>query len=457
MAYIQVESINPPNVMEPLKPQEAKQEEVERLLQTQALLVKSPDVLLKALEDPELRDTVWFREAEEEQAKKGEAPLDLLGDIITSEPVRESNYVGVTVTWKVPSEVPTLVNTIVSKYINLVEQQQKQSIRKMDEQLGEELGRAKSQLDQRNKDIEAFRGQEEVMGTSQRESEEKLLTLTALVTELQVDLLGKQSQYEALSKSSPDQMPITAELQNLLNADPFIFQLEQRLQTADEELRAAKQRFGDNHKVVKGAQTARDVSADRVQEERARKTLSYQSEQIEQAKRNYLEAQEQLLKIKENLNLARSEQRDKDIKQAQYLRMQEEAAQLKTQYEQLMEQKHILTLTLHREKTVQIEVKSWAIALSGGPVEWEIWVPAGPSWAWRQPRRHAQVADKSVGRRACTASFDSGPGTIPRRKMMKSGCAWRRRVSTRASIVAGRSAICARSVLQRPSSKARFS
>jgi succinoglycan biosynthesis transport protein ExoP len=400
MAYIQVESINPPNVMEPLKPQEAKLEEVERLLQTQALLVKSPDVLLKALEDPELRDTVWFREAEEEQAKKGEAPLDLLGDIISSEPVRESNYVGVTVTWKVPSEVPTLVNTIVSKYINLVEQQQKQSIRKMDEQLGEELGRAKSQLDQRNKDIEAFRGQEEVMGTSQRESEEKLLTLTALVTELQVDLLGKQSQYEALSKSTPDEMPITAELQNLLNTDPFIFQLEQRLQTADEELRAGKQRFGDNHKVVKGAQTARDIAADRVQEERARKTLSYQTEQIEQAKRNYLEAQEQLLKIKENLNLARSEQRDKDIKQAQYLRMQEEAVQLRTQYEQLLEQKHILTLTLHREKTVQIEVKSWAIAPKRrASPKWEIWVPAGTILGLAISLGFAmllELADKSV-------------------------------------------------------------
>ena len=43
----------------------------------------------------------------------------------------------------------------------------------------------------------------EVSETSDRETEERFLTLMALITELQVDMLGKEAQYEAVSKTQP--------------------------------------------------------------------------------------------------------------------------------------------------------------------------------------------------------------------------------------------------------------
>ncbi len=378
IALVRVQSINPINVMDPLKPPEVKEEDVSRLLQDQALLVKSPEVLLRALSDPELRGTVWYQEAEEKQAKKGEAPLDLLGDILTSDPVRDSNYVGVSVTWKVADEVPTLVNTIVEKYVTLVDEQQKQSIRKNQEQLGTELGRAKQLLDGQNKQIESFRSEEEVLGTAGREVDEKLFTLTALVTEVEVDMLGKKAQYDALKNVTPDQLPITAELQNLLNTDPTIYQLEQRLQTFEEQLNSVSIKYGPNHRMVKETQQAKDIAADRVQQERARKIVGFQNDQSEQSKRNFLEAQENLVSLKDRLLKVRDEQRDKDAKQARYLRMQEEVEQLKTQYEQLQEKKHFLDITLRQEKSIQIEAKSWAIVPKRrSSPKWEIWMPIG--------------------------------------------------------------------------------
>lgn len=377
-ALVLVQSINPRDVMEPIKPQEVREEEVARLLQDQALFVKSPEVLGAALLDPEVRDTVWYREAEQEQAKKGEDPLDLLGDILTAEPVRDSNYVGVSVTWKVPGEVPKLVNTVVAKYVEIVDRQQRQTIRNTQEQLGKEVGRAKDTLEGKNREIEAFRANSNVLGVSARETEERILTLTALVTELQVDMFGKKAMYDALANATPDTLPITAELQNLINTDPFIYQLEQRLQTAEEELKAVKSRFGDNHRVVKGAQVARDVSADRVQEERARKIVEYQRNQIEQAKQNFLEAQEQLVTLKDSLIEARSEQQDKDAKQAKYLRLEDEIEQYKTQYEQLQEKRHLVELALRQEKSVQIEARSGAKEPKRrSSPKYEVWVPIG--------------------------------------------------------------------------------
>ncbi|HKQ49235.1 MAG TPA: hypothetical protein VJZ71_14280 [Phycisphaerae bacterium] len=48
----------------------------------------------------------------------------------SADPVRDSNYVGVSVAGKVPEEVPTLVNTIVAKYVDKVNQLQKDTNRK---------------------------------------------------------------------------------------------------------------------------------------------------------------------------------------------------------------------------------------------------------------------------------------------------------------------------------------
>ncbi|HKQ49534.1 MAG TPA: polysaccharide biosynthesis tyrosine autokinase [Phycisphaerae bacterium] len=399
-ALVLVQSISPRDVMEPIKPQEVREEEVARLLQDQALFVKSPEVLGAALQDPEVRDTVWYREAEQEQAKKGEDPVDLLGDILTAEPVRDSNYVGVSVTWKVAEEVPKLVNSIVAKYVEIVDRQQKQSIREAEEQIGAEVGRAKGFLDQKTADIEKFRAEFNVLGVAQRETEERILTLTALVTELQVDMFGKKAIYDALANATPDSLPITAELQNLINSDPFIYQLEQRLQTAEEELNAAKSRFGENHRVVKGAQVARDVSADRVQEERARKIVEYQRNQIDQAKQSFLEAQEQLVTLKDSLIEARAEQQDKDAKQAKYLRLEDELEQYKTQYEQLQEKKHLLEVTLRQKKSVQIEARSWAKEPKRrSSPKWEIWVPIGSFLGLAVSIGFAlllEMADKSV-------------------------------------------------------------
>ncbi|HKQ49236.1 MAG TPA: hypothetical protein VJZ71_14285 [Phycisphaerae bacterium] len=156
-----------------------------------------------------------------------------------------------------------------------------------------------------------------------QESEQTILTLTALVTQLQKDMLRKKAIYDALSYAKPDTLPITAELQNLLNQDPFINQLENRLHTAEEKLKATR-RFGVNHRVCKAAQVARDVAADRVTEERARKISEYHRGQIEQAKRNFLEAQEQLVTLKDRLIEAKSKQMQLDALEA---RRQRDAAQ----------------------------------------------------------------------------------------------------------------------------------
>lgn len=377
-ALIRVTSINPANLMEPLKPVEVREEEIARLLQDQAVTIQSPEVLFRALEDSEVRATTWHAEAEEKSLKKNESPLDLLGDILKAEPIKDSNLIGVEISWKVPTEATMLVNKIVEKYVANVNERQKNLIRKKEEQLTEEVARAKKELDDKRKEIEAYRGREEVLGTANKQAEEQLLTLTALVTELGVDLLGKKAEWEALKDVEPEELPITPELQAMLNNDPAIYQLQQRLQMAEQELNMAKTRFGPKHRAVTEAQHMRDAIADQIMQDRAQKTLDFQNQQIEQARQNFLYTQEQLLVLQERLTEAQASQRDRDVKFAQYKRMEEEAKMLTAAYEELQDQKRILTIQLRAEKSVQIEIQSMAQEPKrrSSPL-WEIWVPAG--------------------------------------------------------------------------------
>jgi capsular exopolysaccharide synthesis family protein len=194
--------------------------------------------------------------------------------------------------------------------------------------------------------------------------------------------------------------------------------LDQRLQTAEEELSAGLVRFGPNHRIVQDARMLRDSAADRVAEERAKKTVEYQNEQVEAATQNYLEAQSQLLAITEQLFEARAEQEDMDRKYANLQRMQGEADQFKMQYEQLLETKHLMNMTLRAKRAVQIDIQSQAIQPEriASPL-WQVWFPVGGVLGLAISVGFAmllELADKSV-RTARDVQRQAIPvlGTIP--------------------------------------------
>ncbi|HVP11651.1 MAG TPA: polysaccharide biosynthesis tyrosine autokinase, partial [Phycisphaerae bacterium] len=377
-ALVQVDSVTPINVLQPMERENISQEEVARLVSNQCAYVKTPQVLMMALEDADLRSTEWFAWAQEEEREHNEDPMDLLGDIINASPLRDSNLFRVSATWSVPREVMILVNTVVDKYAMVIDAQQRQGIREASEQLGKELERASLAFEQKRHEIEELRGSTESLTEAGEGPTERLRTLMALVTEIGVEMLGRKSQWEQLQNVSPEQLPITTDLQNLLDQDPVLYQLEQRRQQAQDNLVMATNTYGPNHRIVRQAKVSLDAITDTIQEARATKVVRYQNEQIAQAQRSFLEAQDQLLKLRENLEEAKAEQRDKDAKYARYLRLLEERDLLKKDFEGLQEQKTLLTAMLNSKKSIKIDVRSRAIEPKRrSSPRWEIWLPAG--------------------------------------------------------------------------------
>lgn len=376
-ALVYVQSIDPVNVMNPLNKERADEREVERLLQDQALLVKSPQVLAQALQDPDLRATQWFKEAERKDKEKNEDPKDLLADIVAASPVRDSNYMIIQAEWRYPKELPIIVNTVANKYLEQINEQQKIGLRKNDEQLSKELSQAKLSLENKQNEIEQFRQSEDALGKRGDDINERVSTLSALVTELDVDALGKKSQWEALQEAKPEDLPITPDLAALMENDQKLIQLELGVQDNQNAVNLLRGRYGPNHRMVREALARLETAEDLLSQERAQKVIRYQNEQVEQARRNFLESTDQLVRLKNQLDQARGEQRDHEVKMLRYNTMIEEKEQFKQQYERLMEQQHLMKMVTRQDKTVQIELRSAATEPRRvSSPRLQIWIPA---------------------------------------------------------------------------------
>lgn len=399
-ALVRVVSANPVNVLNPLEQRDERKADVDLLVQNQAILLKSPDVLRNVFEDANIKTTRFFQWVDRREKEKNEDRIELLSDIIGASPARNSNFIYVTATWEVPKEASLLANAVVKEYLAKVNALQKEGIDQTRGQLEREVQRAEKIYEAKRLELENLRsssGEGEPTGTPS----EHVLTLEALVTELKVDAIGRQAQYEALANVRPEDLPITAELQAILAADPLMQMLERQALDVASALTQLEARYGKNHPTVKTARVSRDTAIQAAAEERTAKLRRYQQEQIEQARRNAVEAQMQTLELEKRLQEAQAEQADRYQRYARYLRLVEELELMRTQYQALQEQRNLMMMVSRPEaKLVQIDVASYAVdpKIRSSPT-WIIWLPTGVLLGFMISAGVAlllEMADKSV-------------------------------------------------------------
>ena len=181
-----------------------------------------------------------------------------------------------------------------------------------------------------NRALRDFRASWSVLGQG-TEPNEKLMTLESVVTDLELDALGKEALWKQLQCMKPDQMPITPELQALLANDPKLAQYENDLQYVEDFRKRAEQQFGALHRITKQAEEQFEVAKQKLNEETAVKIVTFNNQHISQAQQSYLRSQEMLLKATDQLARVKAEQRDKDAKMAEYMRLLESRDSLRAQ------------------------------------------------------------------------------------------------------------------------------
>lgn len=377
-AYIEVESVEPVNVMDPLAQSRVTAQEMERIVRDQAVLVESEPVLDAVIQDATVRATDWFSEAKKDAQFWGDRLVDRLDDSISATPMRDSSYVVVTARTKKPEDAALLANTAASVYLNRAENRQKEDIREARDRLQVEVEQATTEFENKIIELESFRAGEDVLNLN-NERNERLATLNAMNTELELDRAGKEAQWETLSNVDPDLLPITADIQALLDQDRTIVFLEQRVQDAEHSLAYYLELgYGLKHKIVIAARSAYEAALGRLQTEEAVKASNYKNEMIQQARQSYLEAGGMLLKVQEQLEYAEAQQRDRNRKMARYLRLGDERELLRFKLEQIQQQRDVVNMTLESKKMLKIRIAAVAQApkRKDSP-RWGIWMPVG--------------------------------------------------------------------------------
>lgn len=211
--------------------------------------------------------------------------------------------------------------------------------RRFEERLALDIEAAKSVYEFQLSDIERFRAEYDLFLGSCDNSDIELETLERLTTEESLSILSKKLEWEACSNSKVEDLPISADLQRMVEADPTIRTLEERVFAAEEALAAAVAKKSTDD-VVASAKAMRDFAADRLTAERAQKILACQLERRETAKQSFLEAQERLVSLKDRLIEAKARIHNRDAKCSRLARMIEDRDRLRRNYEALLEQRH---------------------------------------------------------------------------------------------------------------------
>ena len=114
---------NRPNEGETLNPQTLREDEHERFINSQAQLIKSPEVLSEVLKTPEVRSTSWY---------KGLDPNDRLLELeesLGSGPMRETNYIRVAIGCRDRKDPAKIVHQVAIIYLSLIQEHAKSEYR----------------------------------------------------------------------------------------------------------------------------------------------------------------------------------------------------------------------------------------------------------------------------------------------------------------------------------------
>jgi len=292
-----------------LEQQRMQQDEHERFVQSQALLIKSPSVLGESLKISAVKETNWYRTIH----RPGRELLELTDDL-SAGPVRGTNFLRVAIETHVPQDAPVIVNEVVNQWYQIVKKQ-----------IAEEFA------------TDAIAGYQKELADTENRITEKRERLKDIVQRLpagakenpgnnitaqQVHQYGEQVAIAQLEVSSLDQyrqiyndpegVAVTAEDRAVVEQDPQVFELSRTLLYYQQQQAADEKVYGKGHLTWRqiGAQVA--ATEKRLNELRLQKLRERKADIRDAANTAYENSRHNLFLLQERLAKAEAELQDQD-------------------------------------------------------------------------------------------------------------------------------------------------
>lgn len=353
-SLIQVES---PGIKAPMELSNFNQmptEIMDRFVNDQAMLVKDEEVLRESLQTEAIRETQWFQS----QPNADEA-LEELKDKLSVSQIPRSSYLRVVFSTHRPEDSPVVVNTVVDKYLNRVENLS-------ESELEAELIRANKEVETLQEQLTALRDSKQQFIESQLNTAgiasginvagQTWLALAEQVARLEAEALQYQSAYENLQAVDPSQIATTPQMMQLIQSDPQVSGLQNQLVALEQELGTLQQQgLGPQHRLVRLLNSRMDVVEKKLLQVQKEKEMALREHDINSAHTIYINAAQSLVRLRERLMEAESEQKDLDKNLAIYGNFEEQIAEATEQLRQVREHANKLRLVIEERGAVRVQ------------------------------------------------------------------------------------------------------
>lgn len=320
-AFIECVTNRPPTELS-LKGEEQRlqNEEFERFVQTQAIRIKSPSVLLKALGMAAVQDTDWYRLIDKDKR------LIELTDDLRATPMRNSNFLRVSISCRNKKDPDKIVNGVVGAW-------QLANDEDMSREYGDMLTQARDQEKTVSEKILAKEEQLKSMqallppgvgttGGAFNPNAQRVAQLTQLVVQMQITM----SQLESLKRiyTAPGGAPITPDVRAALETDPQIQRLTQSVALLELQLTASRVTFGENHALIRQLKVQLETQEKELAEVTSAKLNAARLDMREMAITGYNMVKQVLFELMEELMEAEAALKDQDEKLFEYVQLQRE-------------------------------------------------------------------------------------------------------------------------------------
>ncbi|MEK7710864.1 MAG: polysaccharide biosynthesis tyrosine autokinase [Planctomycetota bacterium] len=293
-----------------LDQQRLKEDEHERFVQTQALLLKSPNILSEALKVNAVRETDWYKSVTK---RKLEHLLELTDDL-SAAAVRGTNFLRVSIECRKTKDPAIIVNEVVRRWYDEVKK------RSAEEFATDALEAAKKEESDAEREIASKRDRLKAIAArlpaGARENPGNNITAQNVrqyaeqVAQIELEL-SQLEQYRSIY-SSPEGVAVTAEDRAIVEQDPQVAELSRMLFLLQQQRAADEKVYGAGHNVLKQLDAQIEAAEAKLAALRLERLNQRRADIREAANTAYDNSRHSLFVAQESLAKAEAELQDQD-------------------------------------------------------------------------------------------------------------------------------------------------
>lgn len=233
-----------------------KDELVERLARTEAVLLTSRSVLDRAVQHPDVRRTQWFQNGfmDENDVPQYEDAIDELEEDLRAAPLRGSNLLSLSWSTHHPADVPVVLGRITQEYLDRRKEQDKDALLSSNQAFQRQLDESNQMLTDLSGEIQGFirdKGISTLEDPRFSQTALQLNQVTQTITDTLQQLAYNRTALQQVSAKLQGTIEPDAQDRQFAEQDPEMIVHTRELQRLRAELRIARDKYEADHNEVR--------------------------------------------------------------------------------------------------------------------------------------------------------------------------------------------------------------